>query len=300
VLCSGIAKRGHYGSFLLEESQLLHDIVSTLHQHLSVPVTCKIRRLATDEATIALVKMLEEAGAALITIHGRSRHQLKDKVGACDFDLIRLVKQNARVPVFANGGIFTADDVARCLAHTGADGVMSSEALLCNPTLFSGRRKDSRLVAREYLAIVAELEAQKVATDQASIRAHLFKMLYQHICLPRNHDLRDELAHCDPQSFGEVVQRVCARFEGMDDAAVQAELDTVPLWYHRHNKTSAQLAAAAAKEAARIAEREAALADPDRAVDDGLCGGFSMFDDDDAACGAEGCGGGQQQQQQEA
>ena len=145
----GIAKRGNYGSFLLEEYQLLHDIVSTLHQHLSIPVTCKIRRLKTDEATVALVRMLQEAGAALITIHGRTRHQLKDKVGACDFDIIRLVKQNCSVPVFANGGIYDLSDVQRCLAYTGVDGVMSSEALLCNPSIFSGKRVDSIDIAKE-------------------------------------------------------------------------------------------------------------------------------------------------------
>jgi len=283
----GIAKRGHYGSFLLEESQLLHDIVSTLHQHLSIPVTCKIRRLATDEATIALVKMLEEAGAHLITIHGRTRHQLKDKVGACDFDLIRLVKQNARVPVFANGGIFSFDDVQRCLAYTGVDGVMSSEALLCNPTLFadpasplgfSSGRKDSRSVAREYLAIVGELEAQKIATDHAAIRAHLFKILYQHISLERNFDLRDELAHCEPSQFGAVLDAICARFADRSDEEVQAELDTVPLWYHRHQKTAAQIKAAAEKEARKQAEREA-LADADD--------GFSIFSEEE--CGGDGC-----------
>ena len=148
----GIAKRGNYGSFLLEEYQLLHDIVSTLHQHLSIPVTCKIRRLKTDEATVALVRMLQEAGAALITIHGRTRHQLKDKVGACDFDIIRLVKQNCSVPVFANGGIYDLSDVLRCLAYTGVDGVMSSEALLCNPSIFSGKRVDSIEIAKESAA----------------------------------------------------------------------------------------------------------------------------------------------------
>ena len=182
----GIAKRGHYGSFLLEESQLLHDIVATLHQYLSIPVTCKIRIVLHPitgqpdyESTIALVRMLQEAGAALITIHGRSRFQLKDAVGACDFDLIRLVKQNASVPVFANGGIYDMRDVQRCMAITGADGVMSSESLLCNPTLFSGQRVDSIRIAKEYMHIVHELEASNIQTEQSMVRAHLFKMLYQ-------------------------------------------------------------------------------------------------------------------------
>ncbi len=289
----GIAKRGHYGSFLLEESQLLHDMVATLHQHLSVPVTCKIRRLKTDEATIALVRMLQEAGAALITIHGRSRLQLKDKVGSCDFDLIRLVKQNSYVPVIANGGIFDINDVERCIAYTGVDGVMSSEALLCNPSLFSGRRVDSMSIAREYLSIVSSLSQQDgLPTDQSAIRAHLFKILYQHISIPRNHDLREKLAHCEPEEFEQVVQEVADRFQDRSPEEVQKALDAVPLWYHRHLPTESQLVERAEKAARMEKEREEALSDPDRAVDEGLCGAFDMFDTD---CG-DGCAQEQQQQ----
>lgn len=70
-------------------------------------------------------------------------------VGACDFDIIRLVKQNCSVPVFANGGIYDLSDVQRCLAYTGVDGVMSSEALLCNPSIFSGKRVDAVDIAKE-------------------------------------------------------------------------------------------------------------------------------------------------------
>lgn len=175
----GIARRGFYGAFLLTHTQLLHDIVSTLHQYLSIPITVKIRRLPKDEDTIALVKMLEEAGAAMITIHGRSRQQLKDKVGCCDFDLIRLVKQNASVPILANGGIYDFADVERCLEYTGCDGVMSSEALLCNPSLFAGKRVDSLEMAREYMEITKELEQQGMVTEQSMIRGHLFKILYR-------------------------------------------------------------------------------------------------------------------------
>lgn len=286
----GIAKRGRYGSFLLEEYQLLHDIVSTLHQHLSIPVTCKIRRLPAaaggDEATIALVKMLQEAGAALITIHGRSRFQLKDKVGACDFDLIRLVKQNCAVPVFANGGIFTQEDVDRCLAYTGCEGVMSSEALLCNPSVFSGRRVDSIQIAREYLSIALELSPP---TEQSMVRAHLFKMLYQHVSL--HTDLRDRLAHCDPSDFPELVAEVARRFEGLTPEQKAARLSEVPVWYKRHEKTAAQLAADAVKAEQQRLATEAARASGELEESEGLCDGFAMFE----AC----CDEQQQEQQQQ-
>lgn len=284
----GIAKRGHYGSFLLTEYQLLHDMVSTLHQHLSIPVTVKIRGLPAGksgpgfdlEATIALVRMLEQAGAALITIHGRTRHQLKDKVGACDFDLIRLVKQNAHVPVFANGGIYDMADVERCLAHTGVDGVMSSEALLCNPSIFSGRRVDSIQIAREYMQIVANLEPE-APTDQSMVRAHLFKILFQHVTL--HHDLRDRLAHCDPADFNAIVSEVASRFSCLAAEDRAAQLARVPVWYHRHMPTAAQLEARAEKARRKAEEREAQAADEE----EGLCEVFSMFDAE--ACEDDGC-----------
>lgn len=78
----GIARKGRYGSFLLEETQLLYDIVSTLHRGLKVPVTCKIRLLSNADpdgrqnrpydldATIHLVDALIAAGCQLLTVHG--------------------------------------------------------------------------------------------------------------------------------------------------------------------------------------------------------------------------------------
>lgn len=69
----GIAKRGHYGAFLLEHTQLLRDMVTALHTALPIPVTCKIRLLPTDEDTDELVDALVESGCQLLTVHGRTR-----------------------------------------------------------------------------------------------------------------------------------------------------------------------------------------------------------------------------------
>lgn len=270
-----IAKRGFYGSFLLTHTQLLHDIVATLHQYLKIPITCKIRRLPAtkdrsgDEETIALVRMLQDAGAAMITIHGRSRFQLKDKVGQCDFDLIRLVKQNCSVPVFANGGIYDSADVDRCLAYTGVDGVMSSEALLCNPALFAGRRVDAMKMAREYMEIVEQLRVEGTETDGSTVRGHLFKILYRHLTL--HTDLRDRMGACPPDEFDAILDDIDQRFAGLTAEELQQQLDSVPVWYWRHIQTPAQLAAAEAKKAEREEEEKKRAIEEDEGMDAACC-----------------------------
>lgn len=89
----GIAKRGHYGAFLLEEWDLLARIVSTLSKNLSVPVTCKIRLLPSFEDTLELCRILIDAGCMVLTVHGRTKEQKKDQTGPCDWEAIRKIVQ---------------------------------------------------------------------------------------------------------------------------------------------------------------------------------------------------------------
>ena len=139
----GIARRGHYGAFLLEEPDLICEIVKVLHEGLSVPVTCKVRMVPDRAATIALCKRLEASGCSLLTVHGRTRDQKGQLTGEVDWSIIKEVKEALSIPVIANGGIETAADVIRCLEETGADGVMSSEAILACPDVYAPLRVDS-------------------------------------------------------------------------------------------------------------------------------------------------------------
>ncbi len=68
----GIAKRGHYGAYLLEEQELVLDIVRTLSAGLRVPLTVKIRLLPNREETVAYAQRIELAGASAICVHGYS------------------------------------------------------------------------------------------------------------------------------------------------------------------------------------------------------------------------------------
>ena len=145
----GIARRGHYGSFLLEETALLEGIVSALHAGLAVPVTCKIRILPTLEATLALARALERAGCSMLTVHGRTRANMKQSITEADWGVVRAIKEAVGIPVVANGSVACRADVDACLRATGCDGVMVSEALLEDPGLFScGQPTRGPLLAR--------------------------------------------------------------------------------------------------------------------------------------------------------
>jgi len=217
----GIARRGHYGSFLLKEPELIKRIVETLSQNLKVPVTCKIRILPTEEETFKLVKVIEDAGCSLLTVHGRTKEQNKHLVGACDWDIIKRIKQMVKIPVFANGGIYNYEDITRCLEVTKVDGVMSAESLLENPALFSGRTVDLDDLALEYLDL-----CKIYATPDSYIRAHLFKILFTGLQI--HTDLRDRLASSNKlPDFIDIAMQLKKR---RSEVSVLEKFG----WYNRH------------------------------------------------------------------
>ncbi|KAG0174154.1 hypothetical protein DFQ28_001110 [Apophysomyces sp. BC1034] len=185
----GIAKRGRYGSFLQDEWDLIKNLVSTLHKELVVPVTVKIRVFATIEKTVEYAKMIEAAGAQMLTVHGRLREQKGHKTGLADWDKIKAVKEAVKIPVVANGNILYHDDIQRCLDHTGADGVMSAEGSLYNPAIFAKRDMPPTTweMAQEYLEICRDI----CPTKPGPIKAHLFKILRP--SLPHHVELRNRL-----------------------------------------------------------------------------------------------------------
>ncbi|KAI5844477.1 dihydrouridine synthase-domain-containing protein [Morchella snyderi] len=222
----GIARKGHYGAFLQDEWPLVHSLIRTLRDGLDVPVTAKIRILDTRERTLAYARMVVDAGASVLTVHGRTREQKGHNTGMADWGAIRHLREQLPrdVVLLANGNVLWQEDVARCLAATGADGVMSAEGNLHNPAVFQTAAAagwDSRFprmdrVGREYLDIVREMVLPPLGLDAlwaeqpmskrtrkrfevlmadpslTPIKSHLFKLW--HSALPRHTRVRDLLA----------------------------------------------------------------------------------------------------------
>lgn len=216
-----IAKKGHYGAFLQDEWDLVKVLIQTLHLNLDIPVTCKIRIFQNDpDKTIRYAKMIEEAGCALLTVHGRYREQKGMLTGLADWDIIRRVKESLSIPVFANGNIQYFEDVDKCLKVTGAEGVMTAEGNLHNPGVFRNEQFKNYRMAEEYLEIVS-----KHPCASSCIRGHLFKLFHHSLVI--HQDLRTTLANCkslaDFRDFvGETKARVSldeskARGRTLDD-----------------------------------------------------------------------------------
>jgi tRNA-dihydrouridine synthase 1 len=187
----GIAKRGLYGAFLLEEPELLVRIVQTLVQNLDIPVCVKVRLLPTGlDDSLQLYTKLVDCGISMLTIHGRTRLATNYSTGAADWDSIKQAVDllGHRLPILANGGIANLKDVRDCLHHTGADGVMSSEAILEYPPLFCDenfhlgyRSGPGRLeLAREYLELAKQYPPDQGGQGSGfkSIRAHIHKFIH--------------------------------------------------------------------------------------------------------------------------
>jgi tRNA-dihydrouridine synthase B len=125
------------GSALMKNPRLCGEIVKAVTAVADTPVTVKIRKGWDDDSVnaVEVAKICESAGAAAITVHGRTRQQYyKPPV---DYDIIRAVRESVSVPVIANGDIDSAERAKKVMNITGCDLVMIGRATLGNPWIFS-------------------------------------------------------------------------------------------------------------------------------------------------------------------
>lgn len=130
-----VVKNGD-GSKLLLDINKVEKITKAATQNSSLPITVKIRKGWDNEHVNAtyVAKAIEESGASAITIHGRTRSEFY--TGKADWDIIKKVKENIKIPVIGNGDIKTPEDAKNIFELTNCDGIMISRGSLGNPWIF--------------------------------------------------------------------------------------------------------------------------------------------------------------------
>ena len=136
------------GCGLMRTPELAGQILSAVVKAVDVPVTVKCR-LGWDKGSINVLdftKRMEDNGAALVAVHGRTRSQLY--TGVADWDTIRKVKQQLSIPVIANGDITGGEAARKCLNWTGAAGLMIGRSVFGAPWIF--QEVDAALKGEDY------------------------------------------------------------------------------------------------------------------------------------------------------
>ena len=155
------------GCGLMRTPELAGDIVAAVVKAVDVPVTVKCR-LGWDKGSINVLeftKRMEDNGAAMVTVHGRTRSMLYS--GNADWDMIAKVKQQLSIPVIANGDVADGASAVRCRKWTGADGIMIGRATFGNPWIFGEVRA---ALAGE------EIPARPILKDRVDVAVRQFEL----------------------------------------------------------------------------------------------------------------------------
>ena len=276
-----IARKGKYGAFLMQDDfDLTLKILSSLRNSLpeSIGLSAKIRipaipymdtnnAIKTQEQKLQkqVNRLIEEGKIDLLTVHGRSLLENKTKVRHCHWNMIKKAVEIAHqhnIPVISNGGIEHPTDIIKCLEATKANAVMSSEALLENPGLFSSNasfpKNEEQYTARELfhrqikysleyldLAALTPPRPGSLGIEGGSfnvVRGHLFKILYRYLeCHP---DLRSLLgSHKGDMQRLHQAKDLILTLQERHDALSDSEMflmykgegkDVPSSWYRRH------------------------------------------------------------------
>ena len=158
------------GCGLMRTPELAGKIVEKVVKAVDVPVTVKCR-LGWDKGSLNVLeftKRMEDSGAAMITVHGRTRSMLYS--GVADWDMITKVKQQLSIPVLANGDIVSGETALNCLRRTGADGIMIGRATFGDPWIF----------AEVQAALAGDMDYQRPALkDRIAVAVEQFRLSEQ-------------------------------------------------------------------------------------------------------------------------
>jgi len=173
------------GSALMKDPELAGRIVETVVKAVDVPVTVKMRK-GFDGGNVNAVefaKICQQAGAAAVAVHGRTRVQMY--AGRADWDTIREVKKALTIPVIANGDIFEPEDAEHILRYTGCDLAMIARGTFGNPWIFS---RAEALINGETIPDLPPLE-ERLETAVRQIDLLSQKTGERYACLQARHQL---------------------------------------------------------------------------------------------------------------
>lgn len=225
----GIAKKGHYGSFLMEEWDLVYRLINKLALELGdqLPVTAKIRVFEDWSKSLEYAKMCLNAGAKFLTVHGRTRDMKGQRTGLANWKLVKYLRENLPdgTVFISNGNILYPDDIDRCIAEIGCDAVMSAEANLCNPGVFWTKSDDKEKLfprvdkfMREYFDVV---KSCKGTESKRCMKTHMFKALKTF--LPHHTDVRAAIAKLNKNSSFEEIEKIIVMMEQIVDDIFKKE-----------------------------------------------------------------------------
>lgn len=125
------------GASLMKNPQLAYEITKAVAEAVPVPVTVKIRKGWDDDSinAVQMAALAEKAGAAAVTVHGRTKEQMYS--GKVDYDIIAEVKKAVSIPVIGNGDITDEQSATMMMEKTNCDAIMIGRGALGNPWLFS-------------------------------------------------------------------------------------------------------------------------------------------------------------------
>ncbi len=155
--------KNNEGSKLLLNDELVYRIVNEVRKNIKKPLTVKIRTGWNRENIVApeIAKVIEEAGADLITVHGRTREDFYS--GQVDLETIKKVKEATNIPVIGNGDIRTPEDAKKMFEYTGVDGIMVGRGILGEPWKLKeiidgvdGNTTNKGITAKEKLETIKE------------------------------------------------------------------------------------------------------------------------------------------------
>ncbi|MDF2820795.1 MAG: tRNA-U20-dihydrouridine synthase [Clostridiales bacterium] len=125
------------GSALMKNPKLVEEILTKLVRASKKPVTVKFRKGFDDNLinAVEIAKIAEASGVAAVAVHGRTREQYYS--GKADWNIIKQVKENIKIPVIGNGDVFTPEAAKNLIEFTGCDGIMVARGAQGNPWIFS-------------------------------------------------------------------------------------------------------------------------------------------------------------------